>query len=57
MKPELSDHNRLLDILSKRNVERAQQIFDKWNKRKLNPDVKSLTNLFEGWGQEQNMLR
>ncbi|KAA8532596.1 hypothetical protein F0562_032588 [Nyssa sinensis] len=58
MKPELSDYNRLIDILSKsRHVERAQQVFDKWKNRKLEPDIKSYTILLEGWGQEQNLLR
>ncbi|KAM7463472.1 hypothetical protein LguiA_031593 [Lonicera macranthoides] len=58
LKPELSDYNRLIDILSKsRHVEKAQQVFDKWRNRKFKPDIKSYTILLEGWGQVQNLLR
>ncbi|KAF8407694.1 hypothetical protein HHK36_006829 [Tetracentron sinense] len=58
MKPELSDFNRLIDILSKsRHVEKAQEVFDKMKKRRFTPDLKTYTILLEGWGQEQSVLR
>ncbi|KAL8531807.1 hypothetical protein ACS0TY_008417 [Phlomoides rotata] len=58
MKLELQDFNRLLDTLSKsRHVENAQEVFDKWTKRRFTPDIKSYTILLEGWGQECNFLR
>ncbi|KAK6122331.1 hypothetical protein DH2020_043951 [Rehmannia glutinosa] len=58
LKPELQDYNRLLDTLSKsRNVENAQEVFDKWKNRRFTPDIKSYTILLEGWGQECNFLR
>ncbi|KAL6969922.1 hypothetical protein U1Q18_029631 [Sarracenia purpurea var. burkii] len=57
MKLELSDFNRLIDILCKsRHVDRAHQVFDIWKNTKFKPDIKSYTILLEGWGQEQNLL-
>ncbi|XP_030970305.1 pentatricopeptide repeat-containing protein At1g71060, mitochondrial-like [Quercus lobata] len=46
MKLEVSDHNRLIDTLSKsRNVEKAQEMFDTVKKRRFVPDIKSYTIL------------
>ncbi|XP_028779565.1 pentatricopeptide repeat-containing protein At1g71060, mitochondrial-like [Neltuma alba] len=58
MKLEVSDFNRLIDVLSKsRCIEKAQELFDKMKKNRFAPDVKSYTILLEGWGQQQNLLR
>ncbi|KAK7343463.1 hypothetical protein VNO77_12226 [Canavalia gladiata] len=58
LKPQLSDFNRLIDVLSKSKfVEKAQEVFDKMRHLKLAPDIKSYTILLEGWSQQQNLLR
>ncbi|XP_061365865.1 pentatricopeptide repeat-containing protein At1g71060, mitochondrial-like [Gastrolobium bilobum] len=58
LKPQVSDFNRLIDVLCKSKcVEKAQEVFDKMRHTRLVPDVKSYTILLEGWSQQQNLLR
>ncbi|MED6172371.1 hypothetical protein PIB30_049451 [Stylosanthes scabra] len=58
MKPQVSDFNRLIDVLCKsKNVEKAQEVFDKMRHRKIVPDLKTYTILLEGWGTQGNLLR
>lgn len=58
MKQDVSDYNRLLDILSKsKSIVKAQELFDEMKGKRFTPDVKSYTILLEGWGQQQNLLR
>ncbi|KAJ1377697.1 Tetratricopeptide-like helical domain superfamily [Sesbania bispinosa] len=52
LKPQVSDFNRLIDILCKSKcVEKAQELFDKLRQTRFAPDVKSYTILLEGWSQ------
>ncbi|CAN4121716.1 unnamed protein product [Withania somnifera] len=52
------DFNRLLDTLCKsRQVEKAQELFDKRKNKKFKAGIKTYTILLEGWGGEKNLLR
>ncbi|CAL9110152.1 unnamed protein product [Musa acuminata var. zebrina] len=57
LKPELSDYNCLIDIISKsKHVDRAQVIFNEMKRRKrFTPDLKTYTILLEGWGHVRDL--